>query len=121
VDRRCPSAREQELQNVLADIRRRIWRDEADVAEEGLALRRVPTFAEFASAWLEDRRADGLRARTVEHHEWTTGHLLDWFGRMQLDEIDIEAIDHFKRGKLAEGVLGPNSVNRMIAQLALYP
>jgi integrase len=111
---------ETELANVLADVRRGLWRDEADVGDKGGPVTRpVPTFGEFASGWLEDRKADGLRERTVEHHEWTTGHLLDWFGRMRLDEIDIEAVDHFKRGKLSEGVLGPNSVNRMIAQLAL--
>ena len=110
---------ETELANVLADVRRGLWHDEAEVAEGTPAVRRALTFAEFASAWLEDRKADGLRERTVEHHEWTTGHLLDWFGRMRLDEIDIEAVDRFKRGKLSEGVLGPNSVNRMIAQLAL--
>jgi integrase len=111
---------EAELQNVLADVRRGIWRDEAEAIEEGGRVARpVPTFGEFAGDWLADREADGLRARTVEHHEWTTGHLIDWFGRMRLDEIDIPAVDQFKRGKLTEGVLGPNSVNRMIAQLAL--
>jgi len=109
---------ETELQNVLADVRRGIWRD-VDESEEPGRVRTVPTFEGFASDWLDDRQADGIRDRTKEHHAWTTGHLIDWFGRMRLDEIDIEAVDRFKRGKLAEGGLGPNSVNRMIAQLAL--
>jgi integrase len=111
---------ETELQNILADVRRGIWRDDAEVGDEGGPIARaVPTFGEFASAWLEDRHEEGIRERTKEHHAWTTGHLIDWFGRMRLGEIDIEAVDRFKRGKLAEGMLGPNSVNRMIAQLAL--
>lgn len=109
---------ETELQNVLADVRRGLWRDVYELEEPG-SVRTVPTFERFASDWLEDRQADGIRDRTKEHHAWATGHLIDWFGRMRLDEIDIEAVDRFKRGKLAEGLLGPNSVNRMIAQLAL--
>jgi integrase len=111
---------ETELSNVLADVRRGLWRDEADLGDKGGPVTRlVPTFGEFASGWLEDRKADGLRERTVEHHEWTTGHLLDWFGRMRLDEIDIEAVDRYKRGKLAEGELSANSVNRTISGLSL--
>ena len=109
---------ETELQNVLADVRRGLWRD-VDEPEESGSVREVPTFERFASDWLADRQADGIRERTKEHHAWATGHLIDWFGRMRLDEIDIEAVDRFKRGKLAEGVLGPNSVNRLIAQLVL--
>jgi integrase len=109
---------ETELANVLADVRRGLWRD-VDEPEEPGSLRTVPTFERFAFDWLEDRQADGIRERTKEHHAWTTGHLIDWFGRMRLDEIDIEAVDQFKRGKVAESALGPSSVNRMIAELAL--
>jgi hypothetical protein len=109
---------ETELANVLADVRRGLWRD-VDEPEEPGSVRAVPTFERFASGWLEDRQADSIRERTKAHHAWATGHLIDWFGRMRLDMIHIEAVDQFKRGKLAEGALGPNSVNRMIAELAL--
>lgn len=54
---------EDEQANVLADVRRGIWKPArpADAAEEVLA----PTFHEFASEWLETRRHE-FAARTVE-------------------------------------------------------
>jgi integrase len=109
---------EQELANVLADVRRGLWRDEDEVEGEA-GVRVVPDFGAFANGWLEDRRADGVRERTKEHHAWAVGHLVDWFGRMRLDEIGIEDVDRYKRGKLAEGELSANSVNRTISELAL--
>jgi integrase len=109
---------ETELANVLADVRRGLWRDEAEL-EEASRAQPVPIFADFATPWLADRRADGIRERTKEHHAWAVGHLVDWFGRMRLDEIGIEDVDRYKRGKLAEGELSANSVNRTISELSL--
>src|SRR5437764_698227 len=54
---------EEELQNVLADVRRGIWRapDAAPAVEPPTIL---PTFHEFASEWFEAHRGE-WRPRTV--------------------------------------------------------
>jgi hypothetical protein len=54
-----------ELENVLADVRRRIWQPPTPEP----APMRDPPFREFASDWL-DELAPSLRARTVEDYEW---------------------------------------------------
>jgi hypothetical protein len=70
---------ETELQNVLADVRRGIWREPEPepVAEES---RPEPTFHEFASEWLEMKRVEGLAPRSLEDYRWSlTHHLLPFF------------------------------------------
>jgi hypothetical protein len=108
---------ETELQNVLADVRRGIWRDEADVVEVGTGASVSPTFGDFAARWLASREAEPIRERTKEHHRWAVGHLTNWLGRMRVDEISPGEVDAFKLGKLAEGQLGANSVNRCVREL----
>src|SRR5262249_39976113 len=58
---------ELELQNVLADVRRGIWR--APTPTEPEAPKAEPTFHILASEWLEGRRR-GVEDRTVEHWQW---------------------------------------------------
>src|SRR5436305_12227026 len=53
---------EEELENVLADVRRGIWRPPERAEPE---LRREPTFHEFASEWLA-AYAPGLAQGTVD-------------------------------------------------------
>ena len=98
---------EQELANILADVRRGIWRP--DEPEPVAAPRDVPTFHEYASEWFErrklegGRRMGGLSAAGVADLSWRlTYHLLPFFAKMRLDEIRIEDVDRFRFARVRE-------------------
>jgi integrase len=105
---------EEELQNVLADVRRGIWRPPApEPAPE--KPRPEPTFHEFASEWLEGKAAEGLAERTLEDYRWSlSGHLLPVFARMRLGEITVEEVDRYRRAKVREREAG----DQLVAALA---
>ena len=108
---------EAELANVLADVRRGIWKPE--VAETAPAAPIDLSFHEFASEWLEGRRHEGLGARTVEDYTWALSlHLLPFFKAHRLSEITIQEVDRYKQAKAREGVLSANSVNKTITRLS---
>lgn len=105
---------EEELLNVMADVRRGIWippdrggassaangKDRS--AEPGAEVAAVPTFHEFATDWLA-RREGEVAPRTVEYERWAlTHHLLPHFAHTFLDAIDIAAVDDYRRAKVAE-------------------
>jgi integrase len=93
---------DEELANVLADVRRGIWQPPrpAPVVEPP---KREPTFHEFASEWLEDRRSEGLARRTLDDYEWSiTVHLLPYFAAFQLSAITVEEVDRYRRAAVAE-------------------
>lgn len=109
---------EAELANVLADVRRGIWRApvDADVAESPAE---VPTFEEFAKEWLARMIGRGLAVRTIEDYRWALElHLLPNFGWLRLDEITKRHVDNYAAAKLQEGSLGAASINKTLIRLA---
>jgi len=67
---------DEELQNVLADVRRGLWQPPRQVAVD----EDEPTFHEFASDWFEAMRHEGLRRTPLLDYEWQlTKHLLPYF------------------------------------------
>ncbi|MGD0167093.1 MAG: site-specific integrase [Gaiellaceae bacterium] len=106
-----------ELENVLADVRRGIWRPpETEPALE--VQREEPTFHEFASEWLEARRPE-LGDRTYEDYKWAlTSHLLPFFATHRLSEITAREIDRYRATKMAEGDLCANTVNKTLTRLS---
>ena len=65
--------------------------------------REVPTFQEFASAWLENREPE-LRPKTVASYRWQLRtHRLPHFAQLRFDEIGPQEVDRYKAGKLREG------------------
>jgi integrase len=101
------SRAEAELQNILADIRRGIWtpprparsRTAKPIAERDA---KTITFHEFASRWLTGRRNE-ISPRTHEMYKLAlTHHLLPYFAHYGLDEITIEAVDAYRRHKVAQ-------------------
>jgi len=91
---------EDELANVLADVRRGIWRpaQSVEAADDAPA----PTFHEFASEWLATRRHE-FAARTVEDYELAlTHHLLPFFKDHRLPEITAHEVDRYKAAKVRE-------------------
>jgi len=108
---------DEELQNVLADVRRGIWRPfERQPAVD--RPRPEPTFHEFASEWLEGRRHE-LGERTVEDYTWAlSNHLLPFFARHRLGAITVEEVDRYRSAKVREGRLSAASTNKTITRLA---
>ena len=90
-----------ELENVLADIRRGIWKPPAPVIpiEEPKAM---PTLHAFASEWVARRRHE-VGERTLEHWTWTLSlHLLPTLADYPLSGITAEVIDQWKAAKVNE-------------------
>jgi integrase len=100
---------EEELQNVLADVRRAIWippdrnhrpdRAESTPADEP---DRDPTFHAFASQWLAGRHGEISPATYQAYEGALTHHLLPYFAHWRLGEIDIPAVDAYRRYKVAQ-------------------
>ncbi len=112
-----------ELQNILADVRRGIWRPA--VVEVVEAPREVPTFHVFASEWFErqtlegGRRGSGLSAAGRDDLQWRlSSHLLPAFASQRLDQITVEDVDRYRLAKVREGKLGATSINKTLTTLA---
>jgi integrase len=112
-----------ELDNVLADVRRSIWRPQ--VVEPVRAPQEVPTFHVFASEWFErqtlegGRRGEGLSDTGKAALQWViSNHLLPAFAGRRLDQITVEDVDRYRLGKVREGKLSPASINKTLATLA---
>ena len=112
-----------ELQNILADIRRGIWRP--PVAEVVQAPREIPTFHVFASEWFERQkiegghRGKGLSDAGKADLEWRlSNHLLPVFASQRLDRITVEDVDRYRLGKVRDGRLGVTSINKTLTTLA---
>jgi integrase len=104
-----------ELQNVLADVRRGIWRppDREPVPVPAVT---DPTFHEFASLWFDANEASWRPKTRVE---WQlTNHLLSFFADHRLSQITIAEVDRYRAAKVREGVLSATSINKTITRLA---
>lgn len=109
---------EEELQNVLADVRRGIWRppdrDPAPAPEGPVD----PTFHEFASQWFEANQG-AWRPKTRVDYGWQlSNHLLPFFQHHRLSRITIAEVDRYRAAKVREAVLSPASINKTITRLA---
>jgi Phage integrase, N-terminal SAM-like domain len=103
-----------ELENVLADVQRGIWRPpEPEPAPDVSA---DPTFHEFSSRWFNDNRAS-WRPKTHFDYEWQLSHhLLPFF--KNLSQITIPEVDRYRAAKVRERTLSAATINRTIARLA---
>ena len=89
-----------ELENLLADVRRKIWREPASA--EVVEQVEEPTLHVLASEWVERRRHE-VDERTVEHWRWAlSNHLLPLFADYRPSEVTVAAVEKFKTAKLAE-------------------
>jgi integrase len=106
---------EDELRNVLADVRRDLPNDRITPPE----AKPNPLFAAFAYEWFEGKRCE-LRQNTINDYEWRiVRHLLPWFGKLPLSAITAQEVDRYKRTKAgAQGGLSAESINKTIVLLA---
>jgi integrase len=96
-------AADMELENVLADVRRGIWKPATPAPVVEAAPTREPTFHEFSSEWFAAREAEGLAPKTLVGLRGSlTNHLLPHFARMRLGEITAQEIDRYKIAKAEE-------------------
>jgi integrase len=100
---------EEELANIMADVRRGIWipptrrtGTPASAASSNGTEDGMPTFHAFSSDWLAGRKAEVSAAMYRYLHWALTFHLLGYFADHRLDEITIEVVDDYRRHKLAE-------------------
>lgn len=106
---------EVELENVLADVRRGIWKPPEPAPVSPEPDRTGETFREFASAWYYEREPD-WKPRSRADVKWALEvHLFPYFADKPLTEITIEDVDRYARAKKKEGRLRNNSVNKTIA------
>jgi hypothetical protein len=94
------SRAEEELQNVLADVRRGTWRPHEP--ELHLEPAPEPTFHEFATLWLDEKEADLERNTYADYLNLLTNHLLPAFHDRRLSQIDYEAIRSYRTARLRE-------------------
>lgn len=98
---------EEELANILADIRRGIWvppnrrRKARAGSVEAEAPAAAPTFGAFARQQVASRQG-----QVSENHYgylmWGLSHLLPYFADWPLGEIDVEAVDGYRAFKVEE-------------------
>jgi integrase len=96
---------EDELQNVLADVRRGLWVPPRASRREGSpndeAPRGMPLFGPFAEGIVSSRRGQ-VSPDTVRLDQWALSHLNPYFGDWPLDRIDAESIDSYRTHKVRE-------------------
>jgi integrase len=91
---------EVELHNVLADVRRSLWKQHEP--EPTVAPEQDPSFHQFASQWFEGAKHE-WRPKTVLDYEWQLSHhLLPFFKNHRLSQITIAEVDRYRRRKVAE-------------------
>ena len=108
---------DEELANILADVRRGTWRPPSRQPVESAGSE--PTFHQFASEWYASKESHGLAERTLEDLRWGLSyHLLPWFENHRLSEITRQEVDRFRDFKAREGVLAPNTINKVLQMLS---
>ena len=108
---------EEELQNVLADVRRGLWRppEPPPIFEPPTT---VPTFHEFASEWWEAKKLEVRPNTRAAYENELTLHLLPFFAKHRLTDITIQEVDRYRQHKVREGRLGPETINKTLVRLA---
>jgi DNA-binding transcriptional ArsR family regulator len=97
-----------ELGNILARVRLGLWTPPTSVKESVGVPVEVPLFAPYARDWLQ-AKIDGalgdhpISENTASDYRWRLGvHVLPYFGRYRLDEIDRRLCKEFKAYKMRE-------------------
>jgi integrase len=88
-----------ELDDILADVRRGKWQPNRATPAE--APPDEPTFHQFASDWYHAQEPS-LRERTRVDYRWRLSHLLPFFKDHRLSEITVEEVDRFRVAKQRE-------------------
>jgi integrase len=97
-----------ELNNILARVKAGIWERPKPAPAAEKRFKEAPTFHEYASYWLQ-AKLEGVIGKkpisTSTHAGYLfslQNHLLPFFGRYRLDEIDKDACAAFKKHLIKE-------------------
>ena len=105
---------DEELQNILADVRRGLWVPPTKRKRRGVeeaARSEAPLFGGFAGALLAEREGQ-VAEKTTTHERWALGHVLPFFGDWMLSEIDVEAVDEYRAFKVKESEARARAIER---------
>lgn len=105
----------EELENILADIRRGIWvspkKKKRRIEEEAEEGSDAPIFSPFARQLVASRKG-----QVSENHsdflEWGLRHLLPYFGDWPLQDIDVQAVDAYRHHKVQESEARQRAIER---------
>ena len=97
---------EEELANVLADVRRGLWvpptrRRRSEECAEGRGEEGELLFGPFAQRVIAQREGE-VSASYFRIMQWSLSHLLPYFADWPLVEIDVEAVDAYRAHKVEE-------------------
>jgi hypothetical protein len=92
---------DEELKNVLADVRRAIWVPPSASGRWRRAseVENANLFGAFAQALLLARRGEVAPA-TIRYMQWALSHLMPYFADWPLQEIDVRAVDAYRAHKV---------------------
>lgn len=107
---------EEELENILADVRRGVWvppprRPGRGGSTAVVASRDEPLFGPFAERIVASRRGQ-VSVDTVRLEEWALSHLNPYFGDWRLAAIDAEAVDAYRLHKVRESEERARAIER---------
>jgi integrase len=108
---------EAELANVLADVRRGLWKP--PVEQVVTIPKDVPSFHAYASEW-HARRKGLVKPRTSDWEKWALSlHLLPHLAERRVSDIDGGTVRAYVAAKQAEGIIGARSINSTLRVLSL--
>ena len=108
---------EEELQNVLADVRRGLWRPPEPPSPVETPTT-IQTFHEFASEWFEQKKPEIRPATIAAYEQELSIHLLPFFAKHRLDQITVQEVDRYRQHKVREGRIGARMINKTLTRLA---
>ena len=97
-----------ELQNILARIQAGIWERPKPAPKAEKAFKEMPSFHEYSSYWLKAKREGVIGDKPIDTNTHTAyksslkNHLLPFFGRYPLDDIDRDLCADFKKHLIEE-------------------
>jgi integrase len=106
---------EEELQNVLADVRRGVWRPPTPAAAAAPPV--DPTFHEFASDWFTAREGEWRQSTRSDYRWRLSQHLLPFFAEHRLSQITVAEVDRYREAKVRADHLGAESINKTLVLL----
>ena len=106
---------EEELQNILADVRRGIWiapdkHHRGSNGDNGHE-KDAPLFGPFARGLVAARQGE-VSDNTHGYQAWALTHLLPYFADWPVEAIDIEAVDAYRRHKVEQADLRRRAIER---------
>jgi integrase len=106
---------EEELENILADVRRGIWvspkKKKRRAGTETEEDSNAPIFGPFARQLVASRKGQ-VSDNHHAYEEWGLGHLLPYFGDSPLLDIDVQAVDAYRHYKVQESEARSRAIER---------